>query len=112
MQRMDRAMTMVARAVAMAIKRATARVPRVMATATKKAMAMVVRLMATATKRAMAREGNSKGRKRFGNSDSGGGQQKREMARAATGNGYGKEGGGHSMVATMGTAQRTWLLML
>ncbi len=29
-----------------------------------------------------------------------------------TGNGYGKEGGGRSTAATMGTAQRTWLLAL
>jgi hypothetical protein len=37
---------------------------------------------------------------------------KRAMARAATGNGYGKEGGGRSMAATMGAAQRTRPLAL
>jgi hypothetical protein len=80
--------------------------------------------MATAMNRAMAREGNGKGGKRFGNSDSGGRRRaiKRTMARAAramatatkrtmatngdnTGNGYGKEGGGRLMAATMGTVQ-------
>ncbi len=58
---------------ATATKRATARVPRAMAVVTKKAMAMAARLMATVTKRAIARESNGKGRKRFGNGDSGGG---------------------------------------
>ncbi len=37
---------------------------------------------------------------------------KREMMRAATGNGYGKEGGGRSTVAMMGTVQRTRPLAL
>jgi hypothetical protein len=37
---------------------------------------------------------------------------KREMARVATGNGYGKEGGRRLTVAMMGTAQRTQPLTL
>jgi hypothetical protein len=37
---------------------------------------------------------------------------KKEMARAAMGNGYSKEGGGHLMAATMGTVQRTRPLAL
>jgi hypothetical protein len=50
----------------------------------------MIRVMATVTKRAMATGGDN------------------------TGNGYGEEGGGRAMVATMvmGTAQRTWLLVL
>ncbi len=69
-------MAAAARVMATATKRATARVPRAMAMVTKKAMATAARMMATATKKAMAREGNGEGRKRFGNSNSGGGRQK------------------------------------
>jgi hypothetical protein len=46
------------------------------------------RAMRTAAKRVMATDGDS------------------------TGNGYGKEGGGHSTAVMMGTAQRTHLLAL
>ncbi len=55
-------------------------------------MARAARAMATATKRTMMTNGDNMG------------------------NGYGKDGGGSLMVATMlmgmGTAQRTWLLTL
>jgi hypothetical protein len=54
----------------------------------KRVMARAARAMAMATKRVMATNGDN------------------------TGNGYGKEGGGRSMVATMGMAQRTHLLAL
>jgi hypothetical protein len=67
-------MATAARAVAMVTKRATARAPRAIATATKKAMATAARLMVTVMKRAIVREGNGKGWKRFGNSNSGGGR--------------------------------------
>ncbi len=55
---------------------------------TKRVMARAARAMATGTKMAMATNGNN------------------------TGNCYGKEGGRHLTVATMGTAQRTRLLRL
>ncbi len=59
---------------------------------TKRGMARAARVMATATKRAMATDGDN------------------------LGNGYGKETGNQAMAATiamgMGTAQRTWPLML
>jgi hypothetical protein len=75
------------------------------------------------------KEGNGKGGKRFSNGNSGGGPQKRAMARAAramamatkrvmatnsdnTGNGYGKEGGGRLAAMTTGTARRTHPLAL
>jgi hypothetical protein len=51
-------------------------------------MARVARAMATAMKRAMATDNDN------------------------TGNGYGEEDDGRSMAATMGTAQRTWPLVL
>jgi hypothetical protein len=52
----------------------------------KRAMARAARVMALATKRAKATNGNN------------------------TDNGYGKEGGGRSIAAMMGTVQRTWPL--
>ncbi len=55
---------------------------------TKRVMARVARAMAMAAKMVMATDGD--------NSD----------------DGYSKEGGGHLTVATMATAQRTWLLAL
>ena len=68
------------------------RVARAMAMATKRMMKTDGNTMSTATKRAMANNGDNRG------------------------NGYGDEAGMQAMAATMamrmGTAQRTWLLML
>ncbi len=68
------------------------RVARAMAMATKRVMATNCNTMSTVTKRAMATDGNN------------------------TGNGYGEEAGRQATAATMtmgmGTAQRTWLLVL
>ncbi len=41
-------------------------------------MATAAKVMAMVKKRTMAREGNDEGGKRFGNGDSGGGQQKEQ----------------------------------
>jgi hypothetical protein len=54
----------------------------------KRAMARAARAMVTTTKRAMATNGDKMG------------------------NSYGEEGDGRLMAATMGTAQRTWPLVL
>ncbi len=70
---------------AMVVKRARAMAAKGMAMAARVAGNKMA--MAMATKKAMATNGDN------------------------TGNGYGKEGGGHSTAATMGMAQRKWPLV-
>jgi hypothetical protein len=74
------------------MKREMVRVARATAMVMKRAMVTNGNTMSTATKRAMPTNGNN------------------------TGNGYGEEAGGQTPAATlamgMGTAQRTWPLML